>query len=272
MELWRHNSGMIATVPAHYLGVWQRISLESPAGVDIHSLVFWLQTPALHADIRIPADRPDFRGKTSFLDFSVDELRLLARQQGFAGVTSVVGDRCQWLRQIDYQPVRADLDIGHMQFSGNRLIESGIERDYTEVWEKLPDSQGATFAFHFMEKNTAYSPDQSQAGILVISGDYFIFVRNRSTPLPKASSLAALLSDTSFTQQQLVALLDFEISFGCLTKGSIPWEIQLSTLPFREGKPLFTASTWAEISQAKADYVQHEQAWNGMISRHWFVT
>lgn len=262
---------MIATVPTHYLGVWQRTSLESPVGVDTHSLVFWLQTPDLHADIRIPADRPDFRGKTSFLDFSVDELRLLARQQGFAGVTSVVGDRCQWLRQIDYQPARADLDIGHMQFSGNRLIESGIERNYTEIWEKLPDSQGATFAFHFMEKNTAYSADQSQAGILVISGDYFIFVRNRSQPLPKASSLAALLSDTSFTQQQLVALLDFEISFGRLTKGSMPWEIQLSTLPFREGKPLFTASTWAEISQAKAAYVQHEQAWNGMISCHWFV-
>lgn len=262
---------MNTSVPVHYLGVWQRTSLQSPAGVDTHSLVFWLQTPLLHADIRIPADRPDFRGKTSFLDFSVDELRLLARQQGFAGITSVIGDRCQWLRQIDYQPARTFLDIGRMQFNGNSLVESGIERDYTELWEKLPDSQGATFAFQFMEKNTAYSPDQSQAGILVISGDYFIFVRNRPTTLPKASSLAAILNDTSFSRQQLVALLDFEISFGRLTLGSMPWEIQLSTLPFREGKPLFTASTWAEISQAKADYVQHEQAWNGTISRHWFT-
>jgi hypothetical protein len=263
---------MRTSVPDQYLGVWQRKQLESPAGIDNTTQVYWLQTPLLHADIRIPADRPDFNGKATLLDFTLPELKQLARQQGFAGVTQINGDRCQWLRQIDYQPARTDLDIGHMQFSGNHLIESGIARDYTEIWEKLPDSQGATFALRFTEKNTTHSPEQSRAGILVISGDYFIFVRDRSLPLPHATSLAVLLDDASYTHPQLIALLDFEISFGRLTQGNMPWEIQLSTLPFREGEPLFTASTWAEISQANADYVQHEQAWNGMISRHWFVT
>ncbi|BBP00692.1 hypothetical protein [Sulfuriferula nivalis] len=260
------------TVPEQYLGVWQRKQLESPAGIDNTTQVYWLQTPSLHADIRIPADRPDFSGKASLQDFSLTELKQLARQLGFAGVTRVVDDTCQWIRQLDYQPARTDLDIGRMQFNDNHLIESGIARDYTEIWEKLPDSQGATFALRFTEKNTTRSPEQSQAGILVVSGDYFIFVRDRSHPLPHATSLTALLDDTSYTHPQLIAMLDFEISFGRLTQGSLPWEIQLSTLPFREGTPLFTTSDWAEISQTKAEYIQDVQTVNGIISRHWFIT
>lgn len=259
------------TVPEHYLGVWQRKYLENETEVDIHTRVFWLQTPVLHADIRIPADRPAFRDKSSFADFTVEELKKLSGQKGFAGVTSVVDNRCQWLRQIDYQPPRDGRDIGYMQFKGKRILETGIEHHYTEIWEQLPDSQGASFALRFVETNTAHGPDKPQAGILVVSGDYFIFTRDRADALPQASSLDALLTGKDFTRQQLIELLDFEISFGRIAHGNIPWEIQLSTLPFREGHALFTESAWAAISQATSEYIQHEQAWNGMLTRRWLV-
>ena len=256
-------------VPHHYLGVWQRTFLQSSAGVDKSSHVYWLQTSVLHADIRIPADRPAFKDKKSLLDFSLSELQQLAGQKGFAGETSVIGNSCLWLRHIDYQPPGNGHDIGNMEFSGTQILETGIANNYTEIWERLPGSQGATYAFRFKEENSAYQAYKPQSGILVVSGDYFIFARDRVIALPQSLSLDTLLNERKFTQPQLIELLDFEISFGRVANGNIPWEIQLSTLPFREGNPLITASTWAAITQAKSEYIQHDKSWNGTITRRW---
>ena len=261
----------IAHIPDHYLGVWQRKHLENSTGIDNSSIVYWLQTPLFHADIRIPADRPAFKNKSTLQDFTHDELKNLTRQQGFAGITSVTGNSCQWIRHIDYQPPRHGRDIGYMQFNGKRILETGIEHNYAEIWEQLPDSLSATFALRFVEENLDHNPDIQQAGILVVSGDYFIFVRDRAIQIPLTSSLDTLLTEADFTQHQLITLLDFEVSFGRLAQAKQPWLIQHSTLPFREGESLFTESTWAAISQAKEGCIQHEQAWNGMLMRRWLV-
>jgi len=257
-------------VPQQYLGVWQRKHLESASGVDDSSQVFWLQTPVLHADIRIPADRPAFRNKTSLQDFSQYELRQLAAQKGFAGETSVVGKSCLWLRHLDYQPARNEHDIGYMEFKGNQLVETGLANNYFEIWERLPDSQGAAYAFQFSETNSTCHSATAQAGILVVSGDYFIFVRDRAAVLPSALSLDALLSEATLSRQQCIELLDFEVSFGRVAGGKSPWEIQLSTLPFREGMALFSETGWAAITKAQGEYSQQVQSANGLLSRHWF--
>ena len=259
------------SVPPYYQGVWQRKYLETAAATDSSSRVYWLQTSLFHADIRIPADRPVFSGKNTLQDFSLDELKLLARQQGFAGITSVIGNCCLWARQMDYQPPRGRHDIGFMQFNSERILETGVDGNYAEIWERLPDSQGPSFAFRFIETNTVLSSEKPQMGMLVISGDYFIFARSRANALPKTPSLAAMVSEANLNLRQLIEALDFEISFGRLTQGSIPWEIQLSTLPFREGQALFTKIDWAALSQATREYVQHEQAWNGMLVRRWLA-
>lgn len=254
-------------VPHAYQGLWQRKYLESASGIDTSTRVCWLQTSVLHADIRIPADRPAFVNKTGLTDFSMPELRLLASQQGFAGTTCVTTDTCQWLRQIDYQPAQNVRDIGHMQFDGQYLLETGIEQDYTEIWEHMPDSRGATQAYRFTQENVSQG-GQAQSGILVISGDYFIFVRDRIRLLPPAVSLDALARQVT-KHQQLVELLDMEISFGRVRGGDIPWEIQLSTLPFRETQPLFTQPDSLALSQAQQVWLQRELAWNGTIDRYW---
>ncbi|MEJ5211760.1 MAG: hypothetical protein WHV61_10065, partial [Burkholderiales bacterium] len=59
-------------VPAAYLGAWRK------RAADTRSL--WLQTTRLHAMIDIPADRPDFSGRTSWEQFSDEELMVLAHQ------------------------------------------------------------------------------------------------------------------------------------------------------------------------------------------------
>jgi hypothetical protein len=262
---------MIAPVPVpqHYLGAWQRTLLQSAAGEDKSSHVYWLQTPVLHADIRIPADRPAFEGKRSLHDFSVPELKQLARQKGFAGETSVIGNSCLWLRHIDYQPPGYGHDIGKMEFSGTQILETGVANNYSEIWEKLPDSAGPVYTFQFLDENSVCKTVKPRSGILVVSGDFFIFARNRAITLPQSSSLETLLNGGNFTQSQLIELLDFEISFGRVARGIIPWEIQLSTLPFREGKSLITAETWAEITQSKGEYIQQRISPDGTLVRRW---
>lgn len=261
----------VLTVPEHYVGAWQRKHLETEDEIDNSSHVYWLQSAVLHADIRIPADRPAFKDKKSLHDFSRDELTLLARQKGFAGKTLVAGNSCQWLRHIDYHPPRDRLDMGYMMFTGNRILETGTASNYAEIWERLPDSLGMHYAFRFEETNLERSPAQPQTGILVVTGDYFIFARDRVSALPTSATLDRILSEATPDQLNLYELMDFEISFGRVAKGNIPWEIQLSTLPFREGEPLFTESTWAAIVQAKNGCIQHEHAWNGVLSRRWIV-
>lgn len=259
------------SVPYHYLGVWQRQYLESPSGVDTSSHVFWLQTAVLHADIRVPADRPIFKNRQSLSDYTLEELKQLANQQGFAGITQVTGDNCQWQHLIDYQPPKNGRDIGHMQFNGNHILETGIDFNYAEIWERLPDSQGSAIGLRFTEINIDKSPGLQQSGILVISGDYFIFARDRSAALPHVYSLATYIHDADLNKQQIIPLLDFEVSFGRVAHGNTPWEIQLSTLPFREGASLFTETVWTAVSTAQQEFIQHDQTWNGRITRLWQV-
>ena len=256
-------------VPDHYLGVWQRLSLESAAGVDTATRVYWLQTPVLHADIRVPADRPVFREKHGLQDLTIDELRLLTRQQGFAGVTQVADDICEWYRHIDYQPPTGGRDIGRMAFNTDRIVEDGLESSYREVWQRLPDSTGANLALRFVEEPASGACAVPRKGYLVASGDYFIFVRDRVAPLPKSPSLALLLEALTLTQDQIIAMLDCEISFGRRLGGGMLWEIQLSTLPFREGRALFSEAEWTLIAKHGGNTVQQFDTAHGVITRRW---
>lgn len=256
-------------VPDHYLGVWQRLSLENAAGVDTTTRVYWLQTPLLHADIRVPATRPDFRGKHGLQDLTVDELRLLACQQGFAGVTQVADDICEWYRHIDYQPPSGGRDIGRMAFNADRIVEDGLENSYREVWQRLPDGTGETIALRFLEEHASGGLAMPRKGYLVASGDYFIFARDRAALLPKASSLATLLAESSLSRNQIIDILDFEISFGRRLGGRAPWEILLSTLPFREGQALFSKAEWTGIIQRGGNVVQQFATPRGIVTRRW---
>ncbi len=49
----------LSAVPRRFQGLWQRTSIEVPTGImkDVTTSVYWLQTPKLFADIRIPYRR-----------------------------------------------------------------------------------------------------------------------------------------------------------------------------------------------------------------------
>jgi len=225
-------------VPDSYLGTWRRSLLQTPQGQDMDSHVFWLQTRHWHADLRIPADRPDFSGVTCLAECDDAQLAWLATQQGFCGVTQVDGEHCIWHRQLDFQPANGSRDIGRMVFDGERVIETGVDTDYLEIWERLPHSRGGTAALELVVEGGELP---SRPAWLLVAGDCFIHVRGRARPLPgiahlnSAFDLASLIARARPSRAQLLDWLNVEISFGH-RNGPTPWRIELSTLPFREGQ------------------------------------
>ena len=175
-----------APVPAAYLGVWQR------------SL---LQTPRWHADLRIPAGRPDFAGVTSLAECDDAQLAWLATQQGFCGVTQVVGERCTWHRQMDIQPADGSRDTGRMIIDGERMTETGIEADYLEIWDRLPHSRGGVAALE-LAAESGRPPDRPTW--LLVAGDCFMFVRGRTARLPRAADLTTLIAHARPDREQLL--------------------------------------------------------------------
>ena len=71
-----------------------------------------------------------------------------------------------------------------------------------------------------------------------MAGDHFFYARNRPRALPEADSLDALIAASRASRAQIIGYLDCEFSAGRVRNGSIPWEIQHSTLPWREGHRL----------------------------------
>ena len=118
-----------APVPANYHGVWRRSLLESKEVKDDTSLVLWMQTQHHHIDIRIPASRVDFTDTDlkcyeNLEDFTMDELQMLASQQGFYGVTHVQHRICRWQRAIDFQPNNGRRDIAEIVFNLGKILHS----------------------------------------------------------------------------------------------------------------------------------------------------
>lgn len=224
---------MKATVPARYMGVWRRTLLETSAGQDASSLVLWMQTRSRHADLRIPADRPDFSGCTRLEDCSIAQLRWLATQQGFTGITEVKGDVCRWIRDEDYQPVNGTNDIGRMAFDGDdTLLETGIEAEYFEIWKKAPARHVVVSA---VQRDGVNRHGHKIAGYLLKVSNQFAFVRPRSIKLPQSADLLGLIDTLSPPREDLLDWLDFEISFGEVTAEGL-YQVAHSTLPFQEGR------------------------------------
>jgi len=223
-------------VPSNYWGLWQRTLLTMSDCLDTSSQAYWLQTSSWHADIRIPANRPDFTGVMTLADCSGEQLSWLAKQQGFVGITAVTGNQCEWKRAIDFQPPSGKRDIGRMLFEyPDKLLECGIEDVYSEIWErKTDDKNERCYALQLLDQGEPAEP----ASYLLVSSNHFIYLRNR---LARLAQQAFKSSDQlqHYPQDELVQLLDFEISFGLILGAGNPWKIILSTLPWREGQALY---------------------------------
>jgi len=224
------------SVPAWFLGVWKlewiRKQGEPPADTRI---VRDIQTPIVFGSVRIPRDRPSFPHATSLADLTDPELAGLLAQQGFSGSTSFEGLVSTWRRDIDYQPP-GDPDIGRLErVSPSSVYEHALDDSFTEYWWSLSSGDGKFLGVKILR-------GQRADRILSVAGDHFVFARNRAKDLPPADSLADLVAKTRPTRETLLEYLDCELSYGLVRGGRVPWEIRLSTLPWKEGRQLELAS------------------------------
>ena len=226
---------MPEVVPPAYLGVWRRESLKlAGQDWDFSTRVHWLQTARWHADLRVPADRPAFDGVDSLAGCSEAQLDALLRQECFCGVTEVQGDVCRWRRQLDLQ-LRESEDIGRMVFDGDVVEEYGIGFELYERWRRLPRSTGRSLA---LQGRAPDARGDSACAFLLVTGAYFLYVRNRALWTAPAVRARHAIANGSASRAEREAWLDFEGSFGLIEDGVA--RIALSTLPWLEGREAFT--------------------------------
>lgn len=231
------------TVPPELCGLWRRVVLETPgAPPDTTTRVWWLQTPTLYVDLRVPAERRSVPSRSTLDAASDADLAALALQAGFAGQTWLDGTLCRWRREIDYQPPSGVPDEGRLRIDDGWIVEDGVHAAYREVWQREDDSTGDWIARRWTERDGR--PD-ARICYLVAGGDWFLFARARSgPPLEQAPSLPELLAVRGLDRSSRIALLDFEISLGHRDPHAAPrtWRVEVSTLPHREGEPLGPAA------------------------------
>jgi hypothetical protein len=221
-----------AQLPAWLWGEWSRDWIlrgkVKSSTLDVH----YLQTPTYFADIRIPKVRSDFSAVKSFADLTDQQLRLLAGQNGFAGRTTLAGTVATWSHEVAFQPSDGTADTGRLERRPpDGMHEIGLDGSYTESWRRLSDAKGQYLVIRVEHSGRLLRT-------LVVVGNRFVYVRNRVKDLPIASSLEALIETTKATREQVVDYLNCEFSVGRVRGGSVPWEIQQSTLPWREGHHL----------------------------------
>jgi hypothetical protein len=212
--------------------MWRRTLLENADGVDNTCLVLWIQTDQHHVDIRIPSSRPVFSPVSQLSDYTLDQLKCLADQEGFTGITQVEANIAEWVREQDYQTFNYRRDIAEMRFENDStLIEIGVEDSYSECWEKLANSNKNLGMKKTLGKDRHAKKVPAR---LFTANNIFAYVRPRTAKLPDAKSLAAAIDTYHPSKETLLDWLDFEISFGQI-KDKNQGYIMHSTLPFREG-------------------------------------
>ena len=150
-----------------------------------------IQTPTLFGDCRIPKNRPAFPDAKSLADLTDAQLKTLYSQEGFSGYTTVDGYIITWHHEIGYQPPDGTIDIGRFEILGGRnVLEHGVQAVYLEHWWRLEQSGGDFLGVKVMRK--LGDGRQRVHEILSVSGDHFIYARNRDSALQRLDLSRAL--------------------------------------------------------------------------------
>lgn len=138
-------------IPPDFTGGWVRngIALDGAPPVE-DALVWWLQAPTRHGDLRLARGNGDV-------------------QLCFAGVTTWADPALTWAHHIELDPSDG-ADVGTVQWDGGDLLETGCfivdgrAVSYVERWQRLPGSRAPLHAF------------SSPTGRIVRAGSYALTI------------------------------------------------------------------------------------------------
>lgn len=154
-------------VPPPYQGIWRRTGIfRSDGRIDLTTSVWWFQSALFHIDLRVPQDRPRLFDQAGLTRLSPTQLARYGAQTGFAGVTVVAGERCEWRPEIAFPAISAEIDAGLMRFdTPDNLHESGIDASYQEDWLRV--TSGAVNGARLESLD-----DSGKLAYLIISGNH----------------------------------------------------------------------------------------------------
>ncbi|RZS54914.1 hypothetical protein [Sphaerotilus mobilis] len=244
-------------VPDRLQGLWRRTRLRVPARTgatldDRSTAVWWLQTPHWHADLRVPAARPDYSGVASLADCSTPQLRWLLTQEGFAGLTHVEGvdgdtvASCRWQRLIDHAESRI-ADVGALRFDADGMDEWGLAADYDERW--VAEDTGPGWS---AEGSCDEPPGTRLTRLRIRVGRWQITLRARALDAASTRTVRhAVATDQPIARNALIAAADCEISLAEQVDGPDgDWRVRRSTLPWLEGLPPRDLGPWRALEAA----------------------
>lgn len=226
----------LPNIPREFRGGWQRTLYAEPAAqpyqhADTTTQVVWLQGELWHADLRLPANGPDFSGISGIEECDRRQLKWLAELTAFAGITQIEGERrpslCTWHRFQDLCP-GLEKDVGLLQWiNGTTLEERHPHGHYVEHWQQISTEAA---------EEEIRCDEQGHLRWLQI-GNHAMAITPRAITAGSAA-LFEPLSDLTDDALRWRASLCFDY----LQRSQDGWQIVLSTQPWRVGERL-SAST-----------------------------
>lgn len=245
---------------ANLSGLWRRSLLAWPDGRrDTGTWVRWLQGSSFYADLRQPANHPDFSSAKCLNDLDLPQIALLAQQEGFAGELLFEDGFFEWRREVDFQLTAVYSDRGSLCFVDGVMVEEGKDNPYIEHWHRELDVVQPACAFRL--EDTA----NGCRGFIVRCGNFFMYARGRSVAAPAGLTLI----DCIAAAPNAIAarnLIDCEISQGVVTPAG--WHIERSSLPYKAGKTLDPRSPPGRSSSLVVSDIDRNGA---ALERRWSI-
>jgi hypothetical protein len=242
-------------VPPWTLGCFRRRSISFFNGEsDDTTLVIWLQSRGLTADLRLAAERPRPTSREALGDLSLGELLRLAEAEGGVSPTRFEADAVSgvelsgtmhWPDWTAFQLHAKWPEPGNLRRVGDCLIEYAPSGAYVEDWRLQPSGDGPLVGLTLLEERDAKTGAlQHRGGGLVMAGDHALYVRGRPEALPVVARLSELIERAMREPRLLELVFGFEASYA-RRDASGRFIVQASTLPWREGKPLLALGGFA---------------------------
>jgi len=231
----------IRTVPDKMLGCWKRKYIRfKNAETDTSTTVIWLQTLSAMVDIRIPERILDFSTGLSLHEYTVEQLCELASQDCATAITrldesTTPYSTASWEANDDGAYIQTVVNYpedGWFEWKedGSCMMEWAPSRAYEEDWRLLENSRSYIAEF----RNTNIDKGE----FVFLAGDHAVYVRSRALEVKEQRPIQEIAKDNLDNKDYIISLVDVEFSYAHRDEASGEFNIQHSTLPFREGQSL----------------------------------
>ena len=225
-----------APVPAWTWGCWRRRSITFAGGEeDLGAQAVRLQGQGLTGELRLPAWRPDLRGRGGLGGCTVEELLDLSAVEGRIADAAFLNGQMSWENASAFQPYPQWPESSQMQRVGTGLIETAPSGAWMQDWRLEPSSRGLHVALRLMFETGLDGLTRPRDGGLIVCGEHCLFSLDRRRPLPSDAPVQQQMRQAGDPFAFADMAFEGEVSYA-RRRPDGAFRVELSTDPFREGE------------------------------------